>query len=343
VFRTHVRNKGTFLYNIPGNPVTSLSDVGLNVYQTYSVDRLNYGKHGKLVGTVHLAKNIKTVPNNVGPVSMPNYPGLVKLGVKPLAGHGGKVWAGQSDDPFFLGLGDIGDSLHVKPKGTAKDTLGGMNVQALALQIPKSKLVKKGHPTIGMYAETERQSFSNELTGAGRGSWVQIERLGNPLVNEVLIPLGQKDHWNHVDPVADGQFDSFFKAPQLAAALGDTHTPRNDILAILETGLPGLNFTGKVHADLLRLNTGIEPTAMGHESPLGVLGADNAGFPNGRRPLDDVTDIELRALAGATDTPAIPNSASDGVQRNDESFEITFPYLAIANSGTAGIHQMPTP
>jgi hypothetical protein len=172
---------------------------------------------------------------------------------------------------------------------------------------------------------------------------VQIERLGNPLVNEVLIPLGQKDHWNHVDPVADGQFDSFFKAPQLAAALGDTHTPRNDILAILETGLPGLNFTGKVHADMLRLNTGIEPTAMGHESPLGVLGADNAGFPNGRRPLDDVTDIELRALAGATDTPAIPNSASDGVQRNDESFEITFPYLAIANSGTAGIHQMPTP
>jgi len=225
----------------------------------------------------------------------------------------------------------------------AKDTLGGMNVQALALQIPKSKLVKKGHPTIGMYAETERQSFSNELTGAGRGSWVQIERLGNPLVNEVLIPLGQKDHWNHVDPAADGQFDSFFKAPQLAAALGDTHTPRNDILAILETGLPGLNFTGKVHADMLRLNTSIEPTAMGHESPLGVLGADNAGFPNGRRPLDDVTDIELRALAGATDTPAIPNSASDGVQRNDESFEITFPYLAIANSGTAGIHQMPTP
>ena len=140
VFRTHVRNKGTFLYNIPGNPVTSLSDPGLNVYQTYSVDRLNFGKKGKLVGTVHLAKNLKTVPNNVGPVSMPNYPQLVKLGVKPLAGHGGKVWAGQSDDPFFIGLGDIGDSLHVKPKGVAKDTLGGMNVQALALQIPKAKV-----------------------------------------------------------------------------------------------------------------------------------------------------------------------------------------------------------
>ena len=169
VFRTHVRNKGTFLYNIPGNPVTSLSDPGLNVYQTYSVDRLNYGKHGKLVGTVHLAKNLKTVPNNVGPVSMPSYPQLVKQGVKPLAGHGGKVWAGQTDDPFFIGLGDIGDSLHVKPKGVAKDTLGGMNVQALALQVPKSRIVRKGHPTIGMYAETERQSFTNELTGKGRG------------------------------------------------------------------------------------------------------------------------------------------------------------------------------
>src|SRR6478672_1831733 len=93
VFKTHVRNKGTFLYNIPGNPVTSLSDPGLNVYQTYSVDRLNYGRRGKLVGTVHLAKNLKTVPNNVGPVSMPNYPQLVKQGVKPLAGKGGKVWA----------------------------------------------------------------------------------------------------------------------------------------------------------------------------------------------------------------------------------------------------------
>ena len=343
VFTTHVRNKGTFLYNIPGNPVTSLSDPGLNVYQTYSVDRLNYGKHGKLVGTVHLAKNLKTVPNNVGPASMPNYPQLVKLGVKPLAGHGGKVWAGQSDDPFFLGLGDIGDSLQVKPKGVAKDTLGGMNVQAIALHVPKSHIVKTGHPTIGMYAETDRQSFTNELTGSGHGSWVQIERLGNPLVNEVLIPLGQKDHWNHVEPHNDGQFGSFFKAPQLAAALGDTHTPRNDILAILETGLPGLNKTGNVHADMLRLNTSIDPTAMGHESPLGVLGGDTAGFPNGRRPLDDVTDIELRALAGATDTPAIPNSASDGVQRNDESFDTVFPYLAQAQSGTAGIHQVPTP
>ena len=225
VFRTHVRNKGTFLYNIPGNPVTSLSDPGLNVYQTYSVDRLNYGKHGKLVGTVHLAKNLKTVPNNVGPVSMPSYPQLVKQGVKPLAGHGGKVWAGQTDDPFFIGLGDIGDSLHVKPKGVAKDTLGGMNVQALALQVPKSRIVRKGHPTIGMYAETERQSFTNELTGKGRGGWVQIERLGNPLVNEVLIPLGQKDHWNHVDPNRDGQFDTFFKAPSLPL-LWVTRTPR---------------------------------------------------------------------------------------------------------------------
>src|SRR4029078_7509414 len=105
----------------------------------------------------------------------------------------------------------------------------------------------------------------------------------------------------------------------LAAALGDMHTPRNDILAILETGLPGLNFTGKVHADMLRLNTCSEPTAMGHESPLGVLVADNAGFPNGRRPLDDVTDIELRALAGATDTPAMRNLGYGGGQRKDET------------------------
>ncbi len=342
-FRTHVRNKGTFLYNIPGNPVTSLNDPGLNVYQTYNVDRLNYGRRGRLIGTVHLAKNQLTVPNNVGPASMPDYPQLVKFGTKSLGGGAGKVWAGQTDDPFFIGLGDIGDSLQVKPRGTAKDSLGGMNVQALALQVPKSRVVKEGHPTIGMYAETERQAFTNELSGKGRGDWVQIERLGNPLVNEVLIPLGQKDHWNHVDPRSDGQFDQFFLAPQLAAALGDTHTPRNDILAILETGLPGLNKTGSIHAELLRLNTSIAPTAPGKESPLGVLGGDLAGFPNGRRPLDDVTDIELQALAGATDTPAIPNSVSDGVQRNDESFETLFPYLAIAQSGTAGIHQVPTP
>ena len=342
-FKTHVRNKGTFLYNIPGNPVTSLLDSGLNVVQTYNVDRINYGRRGRVKSTVRLATNQPTVPNNVGPVSMPDYPQLVKFGTKSLRFHAGKVWAGQTDDPFFIGLGDIGDSLHVKPKGVAKDSLGGMNVQTIALQVPKSRIVKKGHPTIGMYAETERQAFTSELGGTGRGNWVQIERLGNPLVNEVLIPLGLKDHWNHVDPSSDRQFDQFFLRPQLAAALGDTHTPRNDILAILETGLPGLNFTGKVHADMLRLNTSIEPTAMGHESPLGVLGGDLAGFPNGRRPLDDVTDIELRALAGATDTPAIANSTSDGVQRNDESFETTFPYLAIAQSGVAGIHQMPTP
>ena len=206
------------------------------------------------------------------------------------------------------------------------------------MQVPKSWIVGS-KPTVGIWADTMRRNI-NVLTGGGSGSWVQVERLGNPLVNEVLIPLAKKDDWNHKTPATDSQFDTYFLNPGLAGLLGAPATGRTDILSVFQTGVSGLNNTGSHHAEMLRLNTSIPPSA--HPNPLGVLGGDNAGFPNGRRLADNATDIELKALAGAllgNDTSGV----SQGVTRNDVPFMGQFPYTGIAHSGFEAIHQLPTP
>jgi len=332
-FTSHVRNSGTFLYNL--GEVDSLGSSNLNVYQTYSVVKITYPGGKPTYNTV--ASNLPVVPNNVGPKSMPNFASLVHQGVKTLSG-GGKVWAGQADDPFFLDLGGIGDLLNIRAQGSAPDAIAGFNVQSMALQVPKSWIVGS-KPTVGIWADTMRRNI-NVLTGGGSGNWVQVERLGNPLVNEVLIPLAKKDDWNHKTPATDSQFDTYFLNPGLAGLLGAPATGRTDILSVFQTGVSGLNNTGSHHAEMLRLNTSIPPSA--HPNPLGVLGGDNAGFPNGRRLADNATDIELKALAGAllgNDTSGV----SQGVTRNDVPFMGQFPYTGIAHSGFEAIHQLPTP
>jgi hypothetical protein len=281
-----------------------------------------------------IARGLPVVPNNVGPRSMPSFPALVHQGVRRIDG-GIRTWAGQTDDPFFLGLGQIGDLVNIKPKGTAVDTLRGYNTQAIALQVPKADLTAKGRPTIGIFGDTQRRSMTNVLTGRGHGPWRTIERLGMPLTNEVLIGLDDKDRWNQANPAKDRQFDHYFLNPVLAAVLGAPATHRTDILTVFQTGVPKLNKTGGPHADFLRLNTGIAPARK--PSQLGVLGGDTSGFPNGRRLSDDVVDIELKVVAGALlgkDTSGV----SDNVQQNDEAFEGRFPYLAIANPGLLSTH-----
>ena len=351
-FRTETRNQNTFLYNT--GPITSLNDPDWNVRQFYSVTRVE-GKKRTL-----LAANLPSPPNNIGPRSTPDYAGLAQAAVHTLPG-GAKVFAGQRDDPFFVDLGSIFDLLGLRPFNAFHliplpaqegiDDVAGYNVHSIAIQVPTSQLVGAG-PTIGVYASASRPSLRILRADGSQfntGRKVQVSRLGNPLVNEVLIPLRQKDYWNRQDPAGDQEFASRYLSPELASlinllypALPDAPTNgRQDLVAVLLTGVPSLNYTGPKLADELRLNTSIPPAAT--PDRLGVLAGDFAGFPNGRRLADDVTDIEVRAVAcgyGAILHTALglcdlqPNDAlGDGVDANDEAFMSTFPYVALPHQG----------
>jgi uncharacterized protein DUF4331 len=353
-FHTETRNPESFLYNV--GPITSLSDTNWNRPQTYSVTLVRGDKngHGELLGT-----NIPTPPDNIGPRSTPNYDTLAAAAITTLS-NGIKVFAGQRDDPFFVDLGSIFDLAGLRPfngfhiiplsAGTGHDGVAKFNTHSIAMQIPKSQLVGNGNGIIGIYASASRQQvhvLNNDGAPDDNGPFVQVSRLGQPLINEVVIPLGQKDQWNRSDPADDQQFLSRYLNPEvtrlenfLYPVLDNaSETNRNDLVAILLTGVPTLNFTGPKPADLLRLNTTMAPTAqVGLGDRLGVLNGDFAGYPNGRRLEDDIVDIDLRAFAegygpilnSALNLPnRTPNNQlGDGVDTNDKPFLTSFPYLA---------------
>jgi len=357
-FTTQVQNSNTFLYNT--GPITSLTDPDFNVRQTYSLAVVRNGQR-----TV-LGSGIPTPPVNIGPRSTPNYDALAAAAVKTIGNV--KTFAGQRDDPFFVDLGSVFDlaglrplnGAHVIPRSAANgvDGVGGYNTHTIAIQVPTSELILPGQPIIGVYAQTKRlqvRVLQPGLPGAPprqQGNWINVSRLGMPLVNEVVIPLGQKDKFNNSEPVNDGQFASFVLDPEPARLIPILYpgvsvppAPRNDIATIFLTGIPGLNQPPNVKAsEMIRLNTSIAPTAAaGAGNRLGILAGDNAGFPNGRRLEDDVTDIELRALAGATPfTPSFnisPNNIlGDGVDRNDRPFLTTFPYVPAPHQGYDHAH-----
>ncbi len=387
-FRTETRNPDTFLYNT--GPIDTLSDLDWNRPQYYSVTRVE----GKGKGTV-LAENLPTPPVNIGPRSTPNYGSLMAAAVSKLPG-GGQVYAGQTDDPFFVDLGSVFDlaglrpfnSLHAipLPDGNGVDGVGGFNTHAIAIQIPIAQLTKdRAVPTgpndpdavLGIYASASRQRVQirqKDGQTKGEGAFVQVSRLANPLINEAVIPLGQKDAWNASDPSGDARFVQEYLEPEvtrlengLYAALDDAPaTSRDDLVAVLLTGvdlrgiagLPqiNLNNTGSTLADLIRLNTGIAPTATaGAGNRLGVLAGDVAGFPNGRRLEDDVTDIELRAFAcgygpvvgtavnalhecGGNANRSPNNLLGDGVDANDRPFHVNFPYAGEPHQGYEHVH-----
>jgi len=364
-FRQQTRNPNTFLYNT--GPITSLDDPDWNRPQLYSVtmirnDSSSNGHHGSgATTTTVLDDHLSTPPANIGPRSTPNYEALAQQVVSSLPG-GMKVFAGQRDDPFFIDIGSIFDLLGLRPFNSfhliplpnmpGVDGLRKLSVNSIALQVPISLLGSAAHNTIGVYASASRQTLrvldpnANDSTS---GPFVQVSRLGNPLVNEVVIPVGQKDRWNRQQPADDAQFETFFKNPEVARlvnllypALPDAPTTnRDDLVAVLLTGVPTLNYTGPTKADLLRLNFGIPVTA--NPNRLGVLAGDFQGFPNGRRLADDVTDIEIRAFAcgyGPILQAALGlcnltpnNTLGDGVDANDKPFLPTFPYVATPLAG----------
>ena len=330
-FTSQTVNPNTFLYAT--GPIKSLDDPNRNLYQTYTVTRVEGGR------AVSIAGPMRTMYDNVGPASTPNYGGNGS-GVNEFRqadGSVGKVFAGQTDDAFFLDL-RVFDFLYggnLSEAGT--DSLAGFNVHSIALQVPKSSL-KSSSPIIGVWSTTSRPATTTRAAGTetSTGTFVQISRLGMPLVNEVVIPLGQKDKWNGSNPTGDAQFLSFVTDPEVPKLLQAVYgiqapaTPRNDLVQVFLTGVPGLNQpSGVKPGEMIRLNTDIAPTAS--PARLGVLAADIAGFPNGRRLTDDVIDITLQAAVGVLG--GVKTTLGDGVDRNDVAFRTTFPYIAQPHSG----------
>jgi hypothetical protein len=340
-----INNGNTFLYNT--GPITSLDDPNLNQEQFYSVSMLKGDEHDEpdRGGTV-IASGLQAAPANVGPKSYPE--GYSKVANQAIysIGDGIKVFAGPRDEPFFADLGGIFDLLQGIE---GEDYLADLNVHTIAIQVPISMLKGSEDSIIGVRSTSYRQTLSvlrpvgdpdSELTDplSTRGPWVQLSRLDMPLVNELIIPLKDKNRFNSSEPRFDSQFLSYVRNPEPAGLIENIlgvdvpPNPRDDIAAIFLTGIPGLNKPEDVKpSSQLRLNMAIKPS----EDPnrLGVLGGDNAGFPNGRRLADDVVDIELQALAGATPfTPEFNqppnNTLGDGVNANDVPFLDSFPYVA---------------
>ena len=337
------RGLKTFLYN--NGPVTSLDDENLLFRQTYTLERIDAGGDATT-----LASNAPVAPSHVGDASIPDYAQLRRQAISDVRG-GGKAFAGQADDPFFLDIrvfdllygGDLSE--------TGVDSLDGKNVNTLAVQVPTSSLTRKGDPVIGVWSTTSRRSMNTinpDGTRKASGDFVQVSRLGNPLVNEVVIPTGLKDAFNSLTPDKDATVQPAVdrvndpEVPKLIEkiyGIPAPKAPREDLFAVFLTGVEGLNKPqGKVQpAELLRLNTSIKPASS--PSRLGVLAKDTQGFPNGRRLTDDVVDIELQALEGAVRTGQLvkPLATGDGVNTNDKEFSRSFPYVALPHSGSVGL------
>jgi len=350
-FTTHYRSGSTFLYAT--GPVTSLNDPNLNIYQTYDLFRIANGH------CVRLINDAKVAPSNVGAGSMPNYnTDLFDAAVKTL-GNGIRSWVGQSDDAFFLDL-RVFDLLYGGDLSEAgDDTLTGFNVNTMALSVPRGQLRGPNDSVIGIWNTASRPSMRVQHTDGTQtfsGDNVQVSRLGMPLVNEVVVPVGLKDYFNASKPKDDAQFLPAVNDPELPHLLhavypgafpnvpdsdpGTAGIQRSDLIDVFLRGVKGLNRPKGVQpSEMLRLNidtplcgTGGAPAC----SAVGVLGGDVQGFPNGRRLSDDTIDIALRVAMGVllpSHDPAA-ETLGDGVDANEVPFQSTFPFIAYPHSGS---------
>lgn len=355
-FSTSRQTGNTFLYNT--GAVTSLTDPDLNVRQTYTLTQVRNGR-ARVLGT-----GLPVVPSFVGGSSMTSYSTLRTEGIKQVtdqATNDTRVFAGQRAEQFFLDLGAIFDLLQintVNPRPAINSTFKS-NVHTIALEIPKAALTRdlqapradlttNVNGVIGVWSTTSRRQVSvvrGRAPVQSRGGFVQVSRLGNPLVNEVVIPLKDKDNFNGSHPRDDTQFLAYVQDPEparlLTALFGVSvpPTPRADLVSIFLTGITGVNaIPGARPCEYIRLNLTTPVNAAPNR--LGVIGGDAQGYPNGRRLGDDTVDISFRAVAGGTVlTPAnnvSPNNAlSDGVNEVDASqpFLTTFPFLADPTPG----------
>lgn len=359
-------------------PVTALDGAGsdgLTFRQRYSVTKVQGGVRTNLGSAPMYA-----VPSNMGPLTMPDYEALAASGIYNIGG-GGRVFAGQRDETFYIDLGAVFDTVNHRTGGVSRpfpilsgsednndsanpfgnDTFSGVNVNTIAIEVPISELTSDPNATIGMYASTSRQKFkvlSSSGVPVSSGPFVQVARMANPLINELIIGTVDKDRWNALDP----RFESVFLDYYLNSRLGTALNIRYDLPA-LNLGIPTTNRTDLVNvllkygsqpqtgacapaspcSELLRLNVGVAPTDAAAQKRLTVLMGDNAGWPNGRRPNDDVTDIALRVVAGALIGSAIGGQKlGDGVNYNSGAaggavtatgVSTAFPFLPTPHDG----------
>jgi Domain of unknown function (DUF4331) len=380
-FKTEIRLPDVFtgfaggIAGIP--PITALDgpgSEGLSLRQTYTVTMVKNGVSTDL----GQGQRLFAVPSNVGPRTMPRYEDLFAQGIFDL-GNNVRVFAGTVSDPFFIDLGAAFDSLNFRMaagagvltaavdaddhNNVAPNAIAGFNVNSIVLEVPITMLTRDGNlhgpndkdAVIGTYGSTSRPQVTirrSPLPELNQGKFRQVQRMGNPLFNELIIGTGSKDRWSMDEPKNDSQFARFALDPLLAklfASLGIpvASPPRTDLLVLLQYLPPicpgcGPKDTGPL-ADLLRLNTGIPPTALSGQKRLAFLAGDTAGFPNGRRPVDDVLDIAARVVAGILVNPQkFGTLIGDGVNIADVPPRGTFPFVAPAHSGRDSHHIGPS-
>ena len=366
---------------INGGAISGVNPPGLNVRETYTVNLVRgdrrSGTRSAIVNADNGSATFDKPVDNIGNKSIPNYAAYAGAHVYNITIPGcatpARMFVGQRKDPFVVNLGETFDLINIKAPATefganaekaARDDLADKNVTAIELEVAASCLTASGSsdPVIGGWttASLRQGRLINPTPNDGGpsregGAWTQVSRLGMPLVNEVVIGLKDKDTFNHSKPSADAQFATYVTNPTLpalveilygsAGAKAPTNFPRNDLVAAFLTGVKGLNQPATVTAsEMLRLNTSIAPVAMGAQNRLGVIGGDNAGFPNGRRPGDDVVDIALRVVMGKlctlnigcapSDAPAGGLHFTDGAYLDDSFFTAAFPYLKTPIAGS---------
>lgn len=366
------KNIAVPLINI-GGITGGATDAGvLNVEETFSLTVSRNGRRGGSKGEVTNAINgskVFTKPtDNIGKKSIPDYNAYANQFIYsvniPGCATPGKVFVGQRKEPFFVNLGEAFDLINLNPVGprnSKPNVLGDDNITSFALEVPISCLTAGDETVIGAWTtaslrqarllNAEGKRNGKHFASAEGGAWTQVSRLGNPLVNELVIGLPDKDRFNSSKPKDDAQFLDYVTNPTLPVLIRvlfpdaptvPPATPRNDLVAVFLTGVTGLNQPKNVKgAEMLRLNTAIAATPRATQNDLGVLGGDNAGFPNGRRPIDDVTDIALRAALGILNPagpnhPAAADLATDGAQlpgaaagQGAIDFGTSFPYLNV--------------
>lgn len=362
--------------------IATFDNPGLNLRQTYTVTMIRGGQSTVIRNAD--GSPFFAVPGNAGPRTM-NYQALFNLATYQVA-NGISVFAGTTDDAFWIDLGAAFDTANFRTLGSgvpgvltaaedaaaqnfASDTVSGYAVNHIAIEVPVRLLTRTGQvepatspaATIGVWATTSRRTLTIRRSpdpALHIGDWRQVQRMGNPLINELVVGIGSKDRFSMDQPRNDSQFASFFLDPPIVrivealygGALSVPAAPRNDLLPLV-TYAPPIAAPGTPAgpvADLLRLNTGVDPTDPSQASRLGLLAGDGAGFPNGRRVFDDVTDITLRVAVGGVlaapfpgFSPDINGRLGDGVNVNDAPYSAQFPYVALGPDGRNRRHVDP--
>lgn len=362
-------------------PINSVNADTLNVRETYAVTVVRNGKRSHARAAISNAdtgaSRFDKPVDNIGQKSIADYAGYAAKHIYNISIPGcqqpGRMFVGQRREGFGVNLGETFDLVNIKAPATAFDpnaedkglnTVSDKNITSLELELPISCVTSGNDPVIGAWTTASlRQgrllnptpNSDNKSASREGGAWTQVSRLGMPLVNEVVIGLKDKDKFNHSQPKDDAQFLNYVTNPTLPTLLetlfssagvkAPTNFPRSDLISTFLTGIEGINKPANVKpAEMLRLNTATAAMAKGKQSRLGVIGGDSAGFPNGRRPGDDVVDIELRVAMGrlctlgigcnAADAPSGKLDFTDGALVNDSQFDASFPYLRTPIAGS---------